>query len=505
MASGASYHVDSEKGSDESHGLSPRKAWKTLTKASSATYRAGDRILLRRGTLFRGKLELKGAKGSEKAPIVIDAYGPGDEPPKIDSAGYIAGVAIEECEHVEARNVEITSDGGKEIDPPARTDRYGILVLKSSHVAVDALRISDVFATVQTKSEGKDKTTAYGHGVRLMDSDHLIVSDCVIEKVGRYGINAIRCQSVEVRDNRTDNTGCSGVQMSRCRDVVIRGNRFDHPGSFIDERMHGRGSGSWVWGCENVLYEKNEFLNAKGKADSCGVHIDFNCRNVVVQRCFSMNNEGGFIEILGNDCNCAYRYNISVNDGFRRKGKDGAHQEGKVLWLSGFCGAKNPPSGPFNSYIYNNTIYVKEDARSCFSISPTARGALVANNIFHLLGPTVDVLGDQKKYKAKRKNAKASNVVFMNNVYARDSVLPAGLRQWDSRAIVGDSGFSKPGGDRPEDYVPTNTEILKDRGANIGKIPGDDIGLTIGLNMAKDFFGNPIEGAPDVGAVELQE
>ena len=31
----------------------------------------------------------------------------------------------------------------------------------------------------------------------------------------------------------------------------------------------------------------------------------------------SYNNEGGFAEILGDNINCGYRYNISVNDGYR--------------------------------------------------------------------------------------------------------------------------------------------------------------------------------------------
>ena len=32
---------------------------------------------------------------------------------------------------------------------------------------------------------------------------------------------------------------------------------------------------------------------------------------------YSYNNEGGFAEVLGDNINCGYRYNISVNDGYR--------------------------------------------------------------------------------------------------------------------------------------------------------------------------------------------
>lgn len=496
-----SYHCDSSAGNDASDGMSPQTAWKTLERAGNVEYRAGDRILLKRGSLFTGRLFLKGVQATKDQPVVVDVYGEGDDLPKINSAGYIAGVTIEGCSRVIVQNLEISSDGGDAIDDKAATDRYGVYIAESEHVAIEDLYIHKVFATIQTKSEGKDGTTAYGHGVRIEESSSVRVVGCRIERVGRYGINAIKSGSLDVVNNRTDHTGCSGVQMSRCTGVSIRGNILDHPGSFIDERMHGRGSGSWVWSCQDVVYEKNHFLNASGKADSAGVHIDFNCTNVVVQYCFSMNNAGGFIEILGNNRNCAYRYNISVNDGYRTKGKDGASQEGKTFWLSGFCGGKKPRSGPFNSYIYNNTIYVKEGAPARFSISPSARGALVANNIFHLLGETSVVGGDQKKFKNTKEQA--SGIVFVNNLYIHDAVLPSALGVKDVSPIVGDAKFRNPGGLSPQDYTPTDAALVKDRGLKITNLPGDDIGLTLGLDVKKDFFGNPVVGAPDLGAIEL--
>lgn len=502
-ASGKSYYIDSKMGNDANNGLSPKEAWKTLEKASNITYAPGDYILLKRRAVFVGKLELNGARGSKKAPVVVEAYGSGKQLPKINSQGYLAGVTIQDGEFVIVRDLEISSDGGKAIDAKAKIKRFGIHVINSNNVSLKNLYIHTVFATTQTKSEGKDKTTAYGQGLCIDNSNRITVDKCLIEKVGHFGICAIRSSNINIINNKTDHTGCSGVQMGRSKDIVIRGNTFDHPGSYIDERMHGRGSGSWMWSCDNVLYENNKFLNARGKGDSCGVHIDFNCSNVLIQRCFSMNNEGGFIEILGNDHNCCYRYNISVNDGFRVKGKNGAFQEGKTLFLCGYVGSK-PRSGPFNSYIYNNTIYVREGARSCFSISPSTRGVFIANNIFHILSPTVDVKGDQKKYMKKGKN-KIPGVVFKNNIYIHDSVIPKSLVIQDSNPIIGDVGFKNPGGDKPEDYIPTSEELVKDRGIKITKIPGDKTGLKHGLEVKEDFFGNPIKGAADIGAVEISE
>lgn len=494
------YHFDSNAGDDGRDGLSAPTAWKTLNKAESVKLKAGDRILLKRGSVFKGKIVIKGVKGKKDAPVVIDAYGDGKALPKIDAAGYVSAVDLEGTENILLSNLEITSDGGEAIDKEAKVLRYGVNILKSSHVSLKQLYIHDVFATVQVKSEGKDRTTAYGQGVQIRSSKIVTVAKCVIEKMGRHGIVAGKnSNNLKFLQNKTDHTGGSGIQMSFCSDVLISGNRIDHPGSFIDERMHGRGSGSWVFLCKDILYERNEFLNANGKADSCGVHIDSKNRNVVIQYCFSMNNAGGFIEILGHNYNCSYRYNISVNDGFRVKRKAGAIQDGKVFWLSGFGG--DSPAGPFNSYIYNNTVYVKEGQRSCFNVEETTKGVLIANNIFHLLSPTVNVTGGPKQEKTPTRG----QVVFANNVYISGSVLPPTLNIQDSKPIIGDAKFKNPGGTKPEDYIPANAGLLKDKGLVIEKIPGDEKGISIGLKVNEDYFGNPINGTPDIGAVEFSK
>jgi len=251
-----------------------------------------------------------------------------------------------------------------------------------------------------------------------------------------------------------------------------------------------------------VLIEKNTFMHARGKGDSCGIHIDFNCRDIVVQYNLSIDNEGGFVEILGNNHNCAYRYNISINDGARVKGENGAQQEGKILWTSGYTGKNNKKNGPYNSYIYNNTVFSGADTRSCFSISPTTRGLLVANNIFHILGHTENVLGDQDARKDKQLVA-IPGALLQNNLYAKASSLPGNLSVREQGRMVGDPRFRNPGGLKAEDYVPQNRALVEDKGVAIAPLEGDTTGLFLGLEVHRDFFGNPIVGKPDLGAIEI--
>jgi hypothetical protein len=291
--------------------------------------------------------------------------------------------------------------------------------------------------------------------------------------------------------------------MSGVQDALVKGNRVSFSGSNDDSRKWGRGSGFWCWGSKNVIIEHNSFMNANGPGDSAGCHIDFNCNDVVVQYNFSANNAGGFCEILGNNYNCAYRYNVSVNDGHRIKGESGAFQEGKIFWLSGYAGSNKERSGPFNSYFYNNTIYVSKDIEAKIAVDRASSGVLIVNNIFCIEGNSRAVLGDQYNPE-KAGESIVDNVIFQNNLYLNSSNWPAEVIIQDAEIILGDPLFTKAGGLNPEDYIPNNKSLVKDGGVEIKTIPGDSIGLKIGLKVNTDILGNPIKNLPDFGAIEIE-
>ncbi len=74
----ATYHVDSIAGNDASSGLSPAEAWRSLDKVNAADVKPGDRVLFRRGGLWRGQLLLR--SGDETARTYYGAYGEGPKP-----------------------------------------------------------------------------------------------------------------------------------------------------------------------------------------------------------------------------------------------------------------------------------------------------------------------------------------------------------------------------------------------------------------------------------------
>jgi hypothetical protein len=76
---GMVYYIDSVNGSDLNNGTSPENAWQTLAKAGAATFNAGDKLLLKRGSIWRERLEFRGS-GSSTDPIIISDYGAGEIP-----------------------------------------------------------------------------------------------------------------------------------------------------------------------------------------------------------------------------------------------------------------------------------------------------------------------------------------------------------------------------------------------------------------------------------------
>lgn len=515
------YYVNSISGNDNNSGTSPAQAWKSLAKVNAMNVKPGDKILFCQGSTFNGMLRLKNG-GVAENPLVVSSYaGTGSsEKPVIDAEGYPAAIFIKNAGNIRIEGLELTSDAGAPMEEKARTLRYGIWVEADAPGIYAGLEFKDlfihhIFATENVEKDGQNPTSNMGYGfyIAMKNKDARIrnvnIEDCRIEYTGHTGIRIFGAgdkagttylDGVNIVNNTLENIGGPGMVPGRCENVVVRGNTVNYSGSAADPRMHNRGSGIWPWTSRNVLIEHNRFMNAWGKMDSYGCHIDFNCSNVVVQYNLSVNNAGGFVEILGNDRNCAYRYNISINDGYRKKGVKGVKHDGKVLWTSGYNGNGAPRKGPFNNYIYNNTIFVKPEYDTRFSFAPTTDGLLIANNIFYVLGESVDVSDGEVK---NPDGSTMQNVIFTNNLFQRKGIVPASVGVNDLQAMFGDPQFKNAGSFTAEDYIPQNIELIKDRGIQIEKLPGDEIGLTVGLKVEKDFFGNPVTGLPDLGAVEI--
>jgi hypothetical protein len=521
------YYFHPKMGNDSANGTSFKSPFKSLVKISDLTFEPGDRILLAAGEVFYETLFLDHVQGSFENPILIDSYQINSfdtkEKSKIDATGLLNGLLITNASHVIIKNLDITANGPVN-DTGVGEMRVGVLIFgkgneRITNIKLDQLHIHDIFyekeGIVRSEAEVRSAngTQKYGWGIRLIANDNaeienVWISNSSIENVSHTGIKLTgstkqNIRNIRINGNKVNSTGGPGIQMSGVKFVHVKGNEVNYSGSTDDSRKWGRGSGLWTWSASHVMIEHNSFMHANGPGDSAGAHIDFNCDNIILQYNFSAENAGGFCEILGNNYNCAYRYNISVNDGHRIKGQNGAFQEGKIFWLSGYQGGQKPRKGPVNSYFYNNTIYVKADQVSKIAIDNRSKGILIANNIFHLEGPSELVAGDQ--YKPDDESvSEMERVFFENNLFLNETNWPTGIMIQDSKPLFGSAEFKNPGGMKPEDYIPQNKELIP-KGIRISLLPNDEFGLMNGLNMHTDFLGNPIMGSPSLGAINYVE
>lgn len=515
------YYVNPATGSDKNKGTSESSAWKTIKKVNSKNFKPGDRILLAAGQELFGAIAWDSEYGKESKPIEISSYpfNNATEKPIINAQGFLNGIKLTNCSHIKISNLSIVADGGKRSKSGMRC---GILYNTTKagsykNIVIENVSVSNIYFEDKGFQRGEKEvktangTQSYGWGIRFLVAlkvgaklKDVRVQDCEVSHVGHTGIKINgKIDNLKVYDNKVFKTGGPGMQFSIITNGHIKGNVVNYSGNKDDSRKWGRGSGMWTWGCDTMLIEHNEFRNANGPADSAGCHIDFNCKNIVVQYNISENNAGGFCEILGNNWNCAYRYNISINDGHRVKKKGVAFQEGKIYWLSGFVGKDRERHGPYNSYFYNNTIYVKSDVLAKMAVAKVAQGALLANNIFYIEGKSKAVLGDQYQPQ-EAGDAEIPNVVFKNNLFLKAENWPKDVLIQDQAPVFGNPEFVNPGGKESKDYTPTNKDLIQNKGMVIEKIPGDKKGLFVGVKVKKDILGNEIVGKPDMGAIELQ-
>lgn len=465
------YYFNSETGNDQNSGVSIDSPWKSLSKIDSLDLQPGDRILLAKGQEFQDPIIIKNVAGADDAPILISTYDDRTNDRSdfafIKTQGHLNAVLVQNSSFVKIENLSISAGpipGEVITERGNNIMRIGVKIDVSEfgvfeNIKLKNLEIKDIFYENPGIDRGSSEvktangTQSYGWGIRVFNERsgsllrNIVIDSVHVENVSHTGIkftspkygDDFGIKQIQVSNSRVYKTGGPGIQMSGVYDGHIFGNKVDRSGSFDDSRKWGRGSGLWTWSTSNVLIEHNSFTNANGPGDSAGAHIDFNCSNIILQYNFSANNAGGFCEILGNNYNCSYRYNISVNDGHRVKGENGAFQEGKVFWLSGYNGNK-PRSGPFNSYFYNNTIYVTESIQAKIAIDRMSDGILISNNIFHIEGEAKSVLGDQYNPETEGE-VNTLNTVFKNNLFLHNESWPSDYPWQDDAPMFGNAAF----------------------------------------------------------------
>ncbi|MFR9651345.1 MAG: right-handed parallel beta-helix repeat-containing protein, partial [Rikenellaceae bacterium] len=601
-------YVDAQSGSDKNSGLSADNAIKSLDKLAKMSLKADDQVLLKGGQSHHGSIELFGIPFNEGEQLHIGSYGEGKA--TLDFSGYAAGFYIKGSSNIVISDLKITANGSpkkgvsmlRESDAKRR-DRIGVYIegewydqksLGTQERIMRNITITNVdfYDIFYYNADAKDIPTNrpcrswsepsinYGLAVEGRsvshgnDIENVLIEKCTIKNTSAHGMRITGSGSsgfnnLTIREVNLYETGGPGYMMANCKNVLFERNKTLRSGSFNDPRKWGRGSGIWMMNCDGFLIQYCHLEEASGIGDSCGAHIDHGNKNVIVQYCYSKNNAGGFVEVLGKNLNCSYRFNISVDDGWRNSQQRDPEQSrqywagttaltlGTLVSVSGYTGG--PFIGPYQTYIYNNTIINTRERKDgfhnpfVFQITTSATGVLVANNIFytpqqlfsgwseHIKTKDGVKFIQDKAYNFRRgykdgdsfavrdmngDEVAAMDVDICNNLYllydpqylAAENVLPQSLnaegKQFgylDAKALGGDPQFANIDGEVAECFIPANREVIE-RGIAITKLASDKTsyglsprssdlakGSALGLEMKQDMFGNEIK-KPIIGA-----
>ena len=516
------YYISFSDGDDSKDGKSESNAFKNLGKINSITFAPGDKIKFKTGDTWKGYFKVRGS-GSSSSPITIESYGSSSKP-IIDGNGYQASLFLENVEYIEVNNLEFKNEAShkksdnsvKLMSGSSRTgqdERYGILALRFgagkniNHLKVSNVKISNIYPTPSEQSYNHQ-----GYGMRfesyndgeLNYFDGITIDNVDISLTGHYGIHIVNRMSgaqadfyhrnISITNSSFYDTGGSGIVFARSKNILVENSTFKGTGSTKDSRMWERGSGLWFYTCNDAIVQNSTFEDAYGVQDSFGAHIDWGNERVVIQYCLSKNNFGGFVEILGENLDCGYRYNISIGDGTRT----GTHN-GKIFWVSDFAGSNSRKIGSKNNFIYNNTVFVPSTNPVTNSpmtpdvlIRENTEDTFVYNNLIYIdSGASLSILT----------NNDSDLNFFRNNLYFGSvNIDPNTAFQHHSSEIFVDPKLINPGSSDPNDY-----KLQADSPA-IGKgilINGStNTSNFIQNNGGKDYFGNSVSNSekPNIGA-----
>ncbi|ANQ52463.1 T9SS type A sorting domain-containing protein [Flammeovirga sp. MY04] len=541
-ALGQTNYYFSSDGDDNNQG-SIDSPWKTLAKASAIAeteskggiLQPGDQMLFRKGDTFEGQLNIF-ASGSESKPIVIGSYGEGELPiisgsGNIPEGDFIEAVRITNVSYLIIENLWVKNDRKHKGNITWSTNNsIGIKVMANKWgnlckgLTFRGLKITDVFGIDMIDWEGKftlDYYTAHGifidsepdQGDKQIGVDDVLIENCYFHNIGARGINVrhltnIRNNPIDeedrnrnyiIRNNTFEKLGGDGIVFASMYNAIVEKNDFidlgwgDHTSS--TDRYYGRGEGCWIWNARNIVVQYNRQYHSRGFGDTYGAggHVDFFCKNSVFQYNYSEDTEGGFCEILGDNDNSIFRYNVSKNDGFR-------DHHGFTLWVSGFVGADEEPVRSTNNYIYNNTIILDKPEYKP-NISIYAKDTYVYNNIFKTSnGATIgakEVMIDIEE---------GSELVISNNLFTGD--ISRRFTVLDDNAIIQkDPMLQNESDDDILGYQIQENSPVIDQGKKfpepIFPMAGQGIFKNFTLKTTHDIYGNEIDVTnliPNIGA-----
>jgi len=313
------YYVDCAAGDDAADGLSTGKAWRSVRAVSAREFRAGDRILLRRGTECGGTLWPKGS-GAAGAPILLDAWGEGRLPVIRAEAGAKAAFELFNQEYWTVQHLELI--GG---------EPHGLYVSGSQGV-LHGIHICNVVVHGVT---GEPKNKEGGLVVIAPGSAGQRFDDVIVEGVTAYGtaqwagilVGSValgflpveaRSTNVAIRNSMVHDVAGDGIVLFQVNHGRIEDSVAWYTGMQQTQSI-GTPNAVWTWMCGDCAVRRSEaFLTDSPGVDGGAFDIDYGDEDNVVEDSYGHDTQGYCVAVFGaggTTSNSVVRRNVCAGNG----------------------------------------------------------------------------------------------------------------------------------------------------------------------------------------------
>ena len=305
LGRGRVFYVSND-GCDDSDGLSPQGAWRSIEKVNALFLQPGDSVLLRRGDVFYGAhLELHGSgEGMGDGWITVDAYGTGEDPRLIGAVQNSPAVSLQDA----------SVKGGYRIRH-LYMDGYHLGIAAARGSAAQMLEdIEIAYCTIcntTTEREFDPQASlpcgaplAFGmwlHYVRRLHVHHVTLhnTDCPFQFCGGYalfdrldicnshiqGVMIYGVRDVHTYEEIMQADGYVTLQNSRILYTGDRATKFGSTGCLIENIHH----------CKLSDVEVGYTVNTLGVYDACAVDWEQSNVECCFERVIAHDNQGPFI------------------------------------------------------------------------------------------------------------------------------------------------------------------------------------------------------------------
>jgi hypothetical protein len=297
-AAATQFYVDNVGGSDSNSGTASTAPWKSLAKVNGRTFRAGDVINFKRGSVWTGTLKVRNS-GTSTASITYRAYGTGAAP-QIKNPGVTYGHAIDVTgsynvvqdflvSDAHEAGVMILANAVRNIiwkNEITRTGagvrargQYNLLTRNYVHdlkmVVNDSGGNGNDYGAVCFLLEAGNNEVSYNRGINCKAPSQDFGSDGGFVEVWQYGDNSYIHHNYARNTNAFFELGSSGSGSAKnirvAYNVIVN---VTGQGSGTTVCLHS--GGQWNIAVAAFRFENNTFVSTAGHPDAYRI---FGCRD----------------------------------------------------------------------------------------------------------------------------------------------------------------------------------------------------------------------------------